>query len=178
MSLRSNHVQQGFSLIEPLSATADKDIIARIAIPYLLTSRRSANERPAISDLGLSDSTSGSYASSIRLGEIARDANAVKAEAFHHLGAAEIMDGLLAGGAKSGCLSTGGKIDPLANTPARSCGRAVPANGTGLYATGPRNVAIATDGVLFAAPAPLVSTAGCPPSVGGFVVASASPLST
>jgi hypothetical protein len=49
--------------------------------------------------------------------------------------------------------------------------------GSGLFATGPRNIAIASEGVLYAGPADVVTNADCSIVSGGFTVTGASTLS-
>ena len=131
----------------------DQQGFSAIAVPDRLSSRRSANEGSAISILR------------------------PNGEAFAQLGAVGIIDDLLAGGVKNGYIFTGGKIDASNTNPSSFCGRAIPITGTGLNATGPRNVALATDGVLYAAPADDVNNADCSSDTGSFIVISASPLS-
>jgi len=153
-------------------------IIAAIAIPNLLASRRAANEGSAISSMRLYHTAQNTYAASIGAGEFAgAPGSAVNGQAFSQLAAAGIIDGFLGAGVKSGYTFTGGKVDAVSGVAATFCGRAVPLVGSGIFATGPRNIAIATDGVLYAGPADAGTNADCTVASGGFTVSAASTLS-
>jgi hypothetical protein len=118
------------------------------------------------------------YSTSLGNGNYAGDAGgAVNADAFTQLGAVQIIDSLLATGTKSGYNFTGAKTDASPTSPASFCGRAVPIAATGVGATGPRNIAISTDGVIYAADAAVATGAGCSLVGGMQSVSTASPLS-
>src|SRR5438105_15682964 len=128
--------QAGFSLIELMIVVTIIGIIASIAIPNLLASRRAANEASAQQSLRTISSCEVTYQHTEGNGSYTDLAG---------LGAKTLTDSVLSTGSKSGYNFV---VNPVAGPPEQFWAYALPITTTGFGQTGTRRLAITEDGVL------------------------------
>jgi type IV pilus assembly protein PilA len=138
---------KGFSLIELLIVVVIIGIIAAIAIPNLLASRRASNEASAVSSLRTLHSAQMAYHTTNGGGNFAGIAGTAGTSSLIDLHTANLIDQVLLSGVKSGYSFLGDRTDTTAG-PATFYVAANPTTPSGLQQTGTKRFGIATDGVM------------------------------
>lgn len=139
---------RGFSLIELLIVIVVIGLIAAIAVPNLLSSRRAANQAAAVSALRTLFSANISYSVTNGNGNYAGLPATVGISSLTDLAAASYIDRELATGERSGYAFIGDRTQYTPAEPSTFYFSANPVTPSGLLMTGTRRFGVETSGVI------------------------------
>lgn len=139
---------EGFSLVELIIVVAIIGLLAALAIPNLLASKRAANEGSAIRSLRLLHGANVSFAATYGNGNFAGLAGTVGTSPLTELNNVQLLDSSLATGSKAGYTFIGERTATSAASSATFYFAANPLSVSGLTRTGSKRFGVATDGVL------------------------------
>jgi type IV pilus assembly protein PilA len=137
--MKNTHQQAGFSLIELLIVVAMIGIIASLAVPNMLASRRAANEGSAISSLRAIFSAQSTYLSTAGAGNYGT---------LVQLGAHSYIDETLTAGSKSGYTFLCPDTNLTVGSPPTFFSTGHPSDINFATRTGNRSFSVAEDGML------------------------------